>query len=93
MTDPTPSPPELDRISHNHGPEDGGGMACREHRTGDCIIRELTARAEAAEAKIAAVRASVLPYYEADGHACDDLDEYCARCVADEAMDALDGTA
>lgn len=47
----------MKRVSHNHGPDEGRGTACGEWPTGHCIIQELTARAEAAESKVEAVRA------------------------------------
>ena len=95
MTDPTPTPPPLDLISHNHGPEDGGGMACREHRTGDCIIRELTARAEAAEAKIAAVREMHHRVKCNCGPGCTaEADCACGKLASQcQELRALDGTA
>lgn len=45
----------MERITHNHGPDEGIGTACREHRTGDCIIQELIDRATAAEKAVARV--------------------------------------
>lgn len=31
-----------DRPIHNHGPEEGPGLACREHKIGECQIDALT---------------------------------------------------
>lgn len=34
----------MKRVSHNHGTEEGEGLSCRQHPTGDCIIQAYEGR-------------------------------------------------